>query len=68
MELGGGDLMDQVRENRPELPVIVMSGYPTCDTISDRMVKGAANSIVMSFTPDELLKSANCVLQGRSQT
>jgi DNA-binding NtrC family response regulator len=47
----------------PELPVIVMSGYPTPRTIIDGLDRGAADFIPKPFTPDEMLSSVNKVLK-----
>ena len=41
----------------PELPVVVMSGYPTPDTISESLVRGARAFLEKPFTPDELISS-----------
>ena len=52
----GLSLMAELSERRPEIPVIVMSGYPTRDTVSDSAKKGAARFISKPFTPDELIE------------
>ncbi|MCK7468037.1 MAG: response regulator [Desulfosudis oleivorans] len=47
-------LMRQVQERRPGMPIIVMSGYSTRDTIREAESLGAATFIAKPFTPDEL--------------
>lgn len=49
-------LMQCVKASHPELPVIVMSGYPTEETVENAAMLGAANFIAKPFTPEELLE------------
>jgi DNA-binding NtrC family response regulator len=56
-------LMKEVKERWPEIPVIVMSGYPTPETITDGIAMGAAKFIAKPFTPDELLEIVRQVIQ-----
>ena len=51
----GMQLMRIVKARRPDLPIIVMSGYPTQETIQTAGSLGAAHFIAKPFTPDELL-------------
>jgi DNA-binding NtrC family response regulator len=55
-EYDGMYLIGNVRENRPDLPILVMSGYPTPETISSGLQMGATHFIAKPFTPDELIK------------
>ena len=48
-------LMREVKRKWPSARIIVMSGYPTPETISDCAKFGAATFIPKPFTPDELL-------------
>ena len=50
-------LIGNVRENLPNLPILVMSGYPTPETISSGMRMGATHFIAKPFTPDELISA-----------
>jgi DNA-binding NtrC family response regulator len=71
-------LLEQIKrkwplEIWPELPVIVMSGYPTPKTITDGLERGAACFIPKPFTPDELMSSVRKALKrskryGKRQT
>ncbi len=56
-------LMQKVKEKWPDVPIIVMSGYPTLDTITDGAKMGAAAFIAKPFTPDELLETIRQVIQ-----
>ena len=48
-------LMGEVKQKWPELPVIVMSGYATTETIEAVSLRGASAFIPKPFTPEELL-------------
>jgi DNA-binding NtrC family response regulator len=61
-------LLEQIRQRWPlntwpELPVVVMSGYPTPKTISDGLERGAACFIPKPFTPDELISVVHKALE-----
>jgi DNA-binding NtrC family response regulator len=56
-------LLRAVRKDFPNLPVVVMSGYPTSATISDVMKAGATHFIPKPFKPDELMKLIRQALQ-----
>ena len=58
-EYDGMYLIGNVRENLPHLPILVMSGYPTPETISSGMRMGATHFIAKPFTPDELIKAVH---------
>jgi DNA-binding NtrC family response regulator len=54
-------LMQKVKPKYPELPVIVMSGYPTEETVRTAEQFGAATFIAKPFTPEELLDTIRAV-------
>ena len=56
-------LMREIKKNWPDIPIIVMSGYPTPETIADVLKLGATQFIPKPFRPDELMKSVRLVLQ-----
>ena len=58
-EYDGMYLIGNVRENLPHLPILVMSGYPTPETISSGMRMGATHFIAKPFTPDELITAVH---------
>ena len=49
-------LMEKIKEQWPNIPIIVMSGYYTKETIKEAFKMGAANFIAKPFEPDELVK------------
>lgn len=55
-------LMEQVRSLHPELPIIVMSGYATAETMRQAAHLGAICFIAKPFTPVELLETVAAAL------
>ena len=67
-EYDGIYLIGNVRENLPHLPILVMSGYPTPETISSGMRMGATHFIAKPFTPDELITAVRkALLKGQEE-
>jgi len=60
-------LMREMRKKSFGIPIIVMSGYPTSETVTDVMGLGAAQFIPKPFRPDELIKSVQQVLKDTSR-
>ena len=56
-------LMREIKEKWPDIPIIVMSGYHTTETITEAAKVGAATFIAKPFTPDELLKTVRQVIE-----
>jgi DNA-binding NtrC family response regulator len=60
-EQDGLQLLARVRETGVPVPVIVMSGYPTSDTVQSSLESGAYAFVAKPFTPEELLASVQFV-------
>jgi DNA-binding NtrC family response regulator len=60
-------LMREIKKNWPDMPIIVMSGYPTPETIADVLKLGATQFIPKPFRPDELVKIVRQALQKASK-
>jgi len=56
-------LMREIKKNWPDIPIIVMSGSPTPETIADVLKLGATQFIPKPFRPDELVKTVRQVIQ-----
>jgi DNA-binding NtrC family response regulator len=56
-------LMKEIRKDYPEIPIVVMSGYPTPETIADAYKSGANQFIPKPFRPDELMNPIRQVRQ-----
>jgi DNA-binding NtrC family response regulator len=68
-EYDGMYLIGNVRENLPHLPILVMSGYPTPETISSGIRMGATHFIAKPFTPDELITAVHkAFVKGQEKT
>jgi signal transduction histidine kinase len=52
--LSGLEVLAEVRESRPDLVVIVITGYATIEHSIESMKKGAFDFIPKPFTPDQL--------------
>jgi DNA-binding NtrC family response regulator len=66
-ERDGMYLMRAVKKQWPEVPIVVMSGYPTPETIAEGLQSGAEEFIAKPFTPDEFLEIVRQVLQKRGK-
>jgi DNA-binding NtrC family response regulator len=58
----GLSLMDALRERGEQVPIVVMSGYQTDETIKEAAKRGAAAFIPKPFTPDELLSAVRSAI------
>jgi len=48
-------MISLLQRSRPALPVIAMSGYPTGETETESLRRGARAFVAKPFTPEELL-------------
>jgi DNA-binding NtrC family response regulator len=56
-------LMSEIKKEWPDIPIIVMSGYDTEQTVQQAMETGAAHFIAKPFTPTELLNAIKKVME-----
>jgi DNA-binding NtrC family response regulator len=61
-EIDGITLMQQVKGKWPNIPIIVMSGYATNETLQEVSQSQAAAFLPKPFTPDELIGAVCHVL------
>jgi DNA-binding NtrC family response regulator len=61
-------LMRHVREKHPGIPLVVMSGYATAETVREAEGLGAAVFLPKPFTPDELADTLRLVTKGTHKT
>ncbi|SHE68378.1 Response regulator receiver domain-containing protein [Desulfacinum infernum DSM 9756] len=56
-ELNGLDVLRRIKENKPHVPVIVITGYGSVDSAVDAMKSGAANYLEKPFTPRQIIEA-----------
>lgn len=66
LKMPNGDgiyLMKEVKKKWPYIPIMVMSGYNTAESIVEAAKMGATTFVAKPFTPDELLGAVRQVIQ-----
>lgn len=59
----GLDLLEKMKKNRPDLRVVIVTGYASIETAVEAIRKGASDYIPKPFTPEELTNVATRVLR-----
>jgi DNA-binding NtrC family response regulator len=58
----GMDVLQRIKAKRPDLRVVIVTGYASIDTAVEAIQKGASDYMPKPFTPDELYTVTNRVL------
>jgi len=53
-KMGGIQVLESLKKIKPELPVIIYTGYGSVTTAVEAMRKGASNYLSKPFSPEEL--------------
>ena len=61
--MDGIELFDELREIKPDIPVIIMTAYGSLETSEDAMKKGVADFITKPFRKDSILFTIRRVLE-----
>jgi len=61
-KIDGMDLFNDLRKKDPDLPVAIVTGYPSMDTAIESVKLHASDYILKPFTPEEILKSVNRII------
>jgi DNA-binding NtrC family response regulator len=61
--MDGIELFDELREIKPDIPVVIMTAYGSLETSEDAMKKGVADFITKPFRKDSILFTINRVLE-----
>jgi len=64
----GFQLISQIRKARPGIPILMMTGYLTPETVEKGRSGGAEGFIAKPFTPEELLRAVENTLSGNLRT
>jgi DNA-binding NtrC family response regulator len=58
----GIDVLQKIKSKRPDLRVVIVTGYASVDTAVEAIQKGASDYMPKPFTPDELYSMTSRVL------
>jgi DNA-binding NtrC family response regulator len=61
--MDGMELFDELREIRPDIPVIIITAYGSLGTADEAMNKGVSDFITKPFRKDSILFTINRVLE-----
>jgi DNA-binding NtrC family response regulator len=61
--MDGIELFDELREIKPDIPVIIMTAYGSLETSEEAMKKGVADFITKPFRKDSILFTISRVLE-----
>ena len=62
-DMGGIQVLRDIRRKRPALPVVMITGYATAPSAEMAMKLGAADFIEKPFQPEELIETVASALQ-----
>jgi ActR/RegA family two-component response regulator len=63
-EMNGIDLFHNLREKNPDVPVVIVTGYPSMDTAIESIKLSVSDYILKPFTPERILKSVQRIIPG----
>ncbi|RJO74427.1 MAG: sigma-54-dependent Fis family transcriptional regulator [Myxococcales bacterium] len=64
-DMGGLDVLEVLRRERPDLTVVIITGYATIQTSIEAIKKGAFDYVPKPFTPEELALAVSKALEDR---
>lgn len=59
----GMEVLERIKAKRPDLRVVIVTGYASIDTAVEAIQKGASDYMAKPFTPDELYNVTKKVLE-----
>jgi len=64
-EMDGIQFLEALRERKPDIPVLIMTGYPSVPNAAAAVRLGASDYITKPFTPEEITRSLQRMLAER---
>ncbi|MBN1656250.1 MAG: sigma-54-dependent Fis family transcriptional regulator [Deltaproteobacteria bacterium] len=65
-DISGMEVLENIKSERPEIFVIIITGYATIQTSIEAIKKGAFNYVPKPFTPEELSVAVSNALKSRA--
>jgi putative two-component system response regulator len=62
-EVSGVEILEKIHNTNPDIPVILITGYPDVDTVVDAIKKGVFDFIVKPYKPEQLIHSLEKALK-----
>ena len=66
-ELGGMRVLRDIKRTKPQLPVVIITGYATVASAVQAMKLGAADYVEKPFTPEGLLSAVHAALESAQE-
>ena len=67
-KISGVEVLKQIKEARPEVDVLMLTGYPTLETAREAMGYGAREYLVKPIDKNELEEKVHAILKERGAT
>ena len=62
-DIDGIEVIEKVKAKFPDMPIVVLTGYPSVDTAVKTTQLGAMEYLAKPFTPEELMNGVNSALE-----
>jgi len=64
--MDGAELFETLRKQQPDVPVVILTGYPKADIVKRILASGPATVLTKPFVPEELLDVAEAALKSKT--
>jgi DNA-binding response OmpR family regulator len=61
-QMDGIQFLEKLREQKPDIPVLIMTGYPSIPNAAAAIRLGAADYVTKPFTPEEITRAVHRVI------